>query len=81
MGSQRDARGRRELGGPEGSWEPASALVVVGRHDVSAVLCGPGEWRETGRETGPGAEATRASLGAGPSSAAESGVGDPAPPG
>lgn len=43
-----------------GSWEPARALVVLGRRDVSAVLCGPGErgWVPRGvggSETRPGA--------------------------
>lgn len=54
-------------GGSEGSWEPASTAVVLSRHDVSAVLCGPGEqgWAPrrgaTDRATRPGAQAqTRA---------------------
>lgn len=56
--------------------------MVVGRRYVSAVLCGPGEKRETDRwRPGQEPEAPRASLGVRPASAAESGAGDPAPPG
>lgn len=51
--------------------------MVVGRRNVSAVLCGPGELGETHRATPPGAEAAPASLGARPSSAGETGAGDP----
>lgn len=73
----RRARGRGKPGGPEGSWERGSAAGVVGRRDVSAVLCGPGEqgWAPRGgggSGTGPGAQAPRATLGARPSSSAPS---------
>lgn len=62
--------------------------MVVGCHDVSAVLCGPGELGERGGgwggvdpATGRGAQAPTASLGASPRSrfSDESGAGGGSP--